>query len=220
MPHYSLPNIELFCFPSGPLGTNCYLVICKKTKQAAVIDPASDSWLLVTRACEKSGATLTKVIITHSHWDHIADAAKFVKAQHIPVLIHEEDAPNLRNPGADGLSCWLSIEPVEPTAFLKEHGSLSVGDWQCRVIHTPGHSPGGICLYDQADKILISGDTLFKGSLGRLDLPTGEPERMWASLKKLALLDPDTQVFPGHGPPTTIGNESWLTRAEEIFGKT
>lgn len=218
MPHYEFQNIDLACFPSGPLGTNCYLIICKKTKQAACIDPSQTSYLKVSKACEKHGAKLEKLILTHSHWDHIADASEFVKNCHCKVLIHKEDATNLEHPGSDGLATWMSIEGVTPSEFLKEQDKVNVGDCTFEVIHTPGHSPGGICLFNRKDKIMLSGDTLFKGSIGRLDLPTGEPSRMWESLKKLAHLPADTQVFPGHGGPTTIGNESWLDRAEEVFG--
>jgi len=214
MPHYEKPSFHLICFPSGPIGTNAYLIICKKTKEAALVDAPSDSLLKIQRAVTKHEAHLTQLILTHSHWDHIAEAAKYV----VPLLVHSEDADNLTEPGSDGISTWMSIEAVKPTTLLKDQDLIQIGTTCWQVIHTPGHSPGSICLYCEVDKTCLTGDTLFKGSIGRLDLPTGEPERMWPSLKKLALLPSDTHCFPGHGPSTTIGQEPWLISAEEYFG--
>ncbi|MCE5294384.1 MAG: MBL fold metallo-hydrolase [Chlamydiales bacterium] len=213
MPSYSKTNIDIVSFPSGALGTNAYLVICKKTNKAALIDAPEDSLLKITRECQKRACTLEKLILTHSHWDHIAEASLYK----MPAYIHPEDAYNLKSPGSDKLKSWLSIEGVEPTGYLKEGDVVHIGDSSWEIIHTPGHSPGGICLYCEEEGVLISGDTLFKGSLGRIDLPTSEPERMWPSLKKLSFLPKETQVFPGHGAPTTIGAENWLANAEQIF---
>ncbi len=214
MPTYSKNNIDIICFPSGSLGTNAYLVVCKKTNIAALIDAPQDSFLKITRECQKRFCTLEKLILTHSHWDHIAEASLFK----LKSYIHSEDAHNLKNPGADKLKSWISIEAVEPAGYLKEGDNFFIGESLWKVLHTPGHSPGGICLYCEAEGVLISGDTLFKGSLGRVDLPTSEPERMWTSLKKLSILPKETQVFPGHGSPTTIGDENWLAQAEQMFG--
>ena len=213
MPSYSKKNIDIVSFPSGALGTNAYLVICKKSNKAALIDAPEDSLIKITRECQKRSCTLEKLIFTHSHWDHIAEASLYK----IPSYIHLEDANNLKNPGSDKLKSWLSIEGVEPTGYLKEGDIIHIGDSSWKIIHTPGHSPGGICLYCEEEQVLISGDTLFKGSLGRIDLPTSQPERMWPSLKKLSFLPKETQVFPGHGAPTTIGEENWLANAEQIF---
>ncbi len=214
MPTFSKENIDLVAFPSGPLGTNAYLIVCKKTNKAALVDAPPDSYIKVKRECEKRGASLEKFILTHSHWDHIAEAYLVSKRP----LIHEEDAGNIRSPGSDRVPTWMQIEPVEPIGFVKEGDTFFVGDSSWRVIHTPGHTPGGICLYSENEEMLISGDTLFRGSMGRIDIPTAEPERMWSSLKKLSLLPKETRVFPGHGGPTTIGQEGWLNNAEHYFG--
>ena len=112
---------------------------------------------------------------------------------------------------------WMAIDGVEPAGLLKEGDTFFIGESHWKVLHTPGHTPGGICLYCEDEQLLISGDTLFKGCMGRLDIPTGEPARMWASLKKLSTLPKETEVFPGHGWPTTIGQENWLANAEQIF---
>ena len=113
---------------------------------------------------------------------------------------------------------WIKIEGITPAALLKDRDIVGIGEINWRVIHTPGHSPGSICFYCPDEELLISGDTLFKGTIGNLELPTGEPERMWPSLQKLSLLPPTVHVFPGHGGPTTIGAESWLKTAKEKFG--
>ncbi len=210
MPTYSKNTVDIVSFPSGPLGTNAYLVVFKKTNKAALIDAPQDSFLKINRECEKRGCELEKLIFTHSHWDHITEASLFT----LKAYIHAEDAYNLKDPGSDGLRSYIPIQGIEPNQLLKDGDAVFIGDSCWKVIHTPGHSPGGICLFCEEEGVLISGDTLFKGSYGRVDLPTSEPERMWASLKKLSLLPKDVEVYPGHGAPTTIGREDWLKNAE------
>lgn len=206
--------------PSGPFETNAYIVICEKTLQAAVIDPAPESLASIVKYITEHKLTLTKIILTHSHWDHIADVAALKKQYLVPVLIHKEDVENLEKPGSDGLPCWIAIEGVRPDIFLNEGDSVDVGELKFTVIHTPGHTPGGICLYEKEKNVLFSGDTLFKGSIGNLSFATARPKLMWPSLEKLAKLPPQTTVFPGHGPKTTILAESWLSQAEKIFGNS
>ncbi len=214
MPTYSKNNIDIVAFPSGSLGTNAYLVICKKTQKAALFDAPQDSHLKVLRECQKRACQLEKLILTHSHWDHIAEASLYS----LPTYVHPEDAYNIKSPGSDNVRSWLEIEAVHPAGLLKDGDHFFIGDSSWKVIHTPGHTPGGVCFWCEDEKVLISGDTLFKGCMGRVDLPTSEPARMWASLKKLQMLPKQTEVFPGHGSPTTIGAESWLAHAEEMFG--
>lgn len=203
-------------FPSGPFETNAYLIACEKTREAAIIDPAPGSKESLLKYLKNY--TPKKIIITHSHWDHIVDTS-FLKSQlKIPVYIHPLDAPNLINPGSDGLPCWMAIEGVNPDGFLNENDSIQLGEETLIVIHTPGHSPGGICLWNESAGILISGDTLFKGSIGNLSFPTCNAELMWKSLERLAKLPPETIVYPGHGPSTIIAKESWLPEAKKYFG--
>lgn len=205
-------------FPSGPFETNAYVVACPQTKAAAIVDPAPDSFKAITAYIEKEQLNPVALLITHSHWDHIGDAATIVNQYKIPVFIHRLDVDNLKSPGADGLPCWLDIPGVTPTRLIDENDSIPIGTLIFKVIHTPGHTPGGVCFYCQEEKTLLSGDTLFKGTIGNLSFPTARPSLMWPSLAKLAALPPDTHVFPGHGEPTTIGTEKWLSRAEEVFG--
>ena len=131
--------------------------------------------------------------------------------------MHAEDAQNLEHPGSDKVLCWLDIKGMKPSGLLSDGSEILVGNSTFKVIHTPGHSPGGVCFYLRAQNVLFSGDTLFQGSIGALHLPTGNPSHMWESLRKLSLLPKETRVIPGHGDDTTIGDESWLAHAKELF---
>ncbi len=208
----------LYTIPSGPFETNAYILGCPETHLALIIDPAPDSSNVIIDYLSKNNLIPSEIILTHSHWDHIADTAKLKRFFGIPVSIHSLDLPNLQNPGADGLPCWITIEGVTPNSFLSEDDIIKLGTLQFHVLHTPGHSPGSICLYNKEENVLISGDTLFRGSIGNLSFPTSQPKLMWNSLDKLAKLPPQTKVYPGHGPNTTIGAETWLSNAENYFG--
>lgn len=204
-------------FPSGPLETNAILFACAKTKKGAVIDPALGSAKILLQQAEEEGLVIEKILLTHSHWDHFADADSLKKATKAPLFVHFSDAKNVEHPGSDQIPFFFAVHPVKPDHFLKGGETLEVGTLKLEVIHTPGHSPGGVCFYLQSQKVLFSGDTLFRGSIGNLQLPTAQPTQMWHSLEKLAQLPPETRVIPGHGEDTTIGEEKWLQRAREIF---
>lgn len=213
----SLP-ISVESFPSGPFETNAYVVSCPETKECALIDPAPDSAAALAEFIAQHNLKPKWIVLTHSHWDHIADTAALKNLYGVPVCIHPLDRGNLENPGSDGLPCWISIQGVTPDKLLAEGDTISVGNLKFRVIYTPGHTPGGICLYEPEAQTLLSGDTLFKGSIGNLSFATARPKEMWTSLDKLALLPPATRVFPGHGPSTSIGKETWLPHARDYFG--
>lgn len=207
-------------FPSGPFATNAYVLVCPKTKQTAIIDPAPGCSDPVSTFLTKNNLTPTKILITHSHWDHIAEAAWFKAKFNIPVLVHSNDAGNLKNPGSDGVGYYIHIPPVADLTFVNEGDTIPLGDLEINVIHTPGHSPGGICFYcgnNAQYPLLFTGDTLFRGTIGNLSLPTGQPDLMWDSLKKLAALPKNTKVYPGHGSSTTIGTETWLADPQSVF---
>lgn len=207
-------------FPSGPFSTNAYVVACAQTRQAAILDPAPDSFSEIQTFLANQQLNAQKILLTHSHWDHIADVRQCKDHYHIPVYIHPLDAPNLEQPGADGLPCWLRIPTVQPDVLLEEGMEVPVGQLKLRVLHTPGHSPGSVCFYEPKEGILFSGDTLFQGTIGNLSFPTSQPDLMWPSLAKLAQLPPETRVFPGHGSATTLAAESsWLPYAKNLFDK-
>jgi len=205
-------------FPSGPFLTNCYVVTCPETNKAAVIDPSPESSKAVSAYLQEQNFVLAKILLTHSHWDHIADVSILKKIHPAPVYIHTLDVPNLERPGSDKLPCWIDIEGVTPDVLFTDGDHVAVGNIDFSIIHTPGHTPGGICFFCEAELILFSGDTLFKGSIGNISFPTSLPEAMWTSLDKLALLPPSTKVYPGHGPSTTIRAENWLPNARTVFG--
>lgn len=206
-------------FPSGPVATNSYIVACEETKVAAIVDPAPGAAASLNECLAAHHFVPAAIFLTHSHWDHIADVAVLKEKWNIPVYIHKDDAYNLENPGSDGLPLWISIKPVKVDHFIKEGDILKVGNLEFRVIDTPGHTPGGVCFYCADHSILLSGDTLFKRSMGNISFATARPKLMWQSLNKLSLLPSETKVFSGHGEGTTIGQESWLSRAKELFDK-
>lgn len=193
------------------------LLGCSSTKKAAIFDAPFESKKKLLPRLEHHSLKPEKILLTHSHWDHIAEVASLKEELNIPVFVHEADAPNLENPGADGLPLLVAIEGVKPDGHLKDGETVFIGKLEIKVIHTPGHSPGSLCFYLEKEKLLISGDTLFRGTIGRLNFPTSRPELMWDSLKKLAALPPDTKVIPGHGDATTIGAESWIATAKQRF---
>lgn len=204
-------------FTTGPADTNCILIGCNKTRQAAIVDAPLGSSELILQVIKKDQLTPQMILLTHSHWDHIADVVKLKKLLRTPIYVHPEDAGNLENPGADGLPFPFPIEAIKPDKFLVDGQIIPLGDLKIEVICTPGHSAGGVCFWLRQQKILISGDTLFKGTIGNISFPTSDPEQMWESLKKLARLPSDTRIFPGHGPETTIQAESWIAHAKESF---
>lgn len=200
-------------FPLGPLGTNAILFGCSETGKGAVIDPSRGATNPILQEARLLELKIEMILLTHSHWDHIADVHQLREKTDAPVYIHPLDEGNLADPGSDGLPLYFPIRGVEADRFLTEGKSIKLGNLTIEVIHTPGHSPGGVCFYLREQKVLFSGDTLFKGTMGGLHLPTSQPDLMGSSLAKLAALPSDTRVIPGHGEETTIGAETWLNRS-------
>ncbi len=204
-------------FTAGPCETNAYLVACPNTHKAFVVDVPPDSGKAILAKAKALGVVIEKILLTHSHWDHIGDVAFLQEATKAAVLVDALDAPNLRSPGADQLPLYFAIKGIEPDDFLQEGKSLEIGNFSISVIKTPGHTPGGVCFYLEKQGVLFSGDTLFQGTMGRIDFPTSNAKSMWTSLTRLSMLPKNTRVFPGHGEETTIGQENWITHAKEKF---
>ena len=158
--------------------------------------------------------TLKYIVTTHGHWDHIGDNARVAEHTGARIAVHPLDAHRLTNPTGNLLP--FEIPPSVPAVELQEGGEIRFGSLRLEVLHTPGHTEGSVCLLDREAGRLYSGDTLFNGSFGRVDLPGGSPEAMVASLDRLHRLDPTLTVLPGHGGATTIGREQpwieWVVR--------
>jgi glyoxylase-like metal-dependent hydrolase (beta-lactamase superfamily II) len=204
-------------FPSGPVETNAYLVGCPATKRAMIIDAPFDSADLILQKAADLDLHIEALLLTHSHWDHTAEAALLKQKAQIPIYVHQEDAANVFYPGSDRLPTLFPITGVQPDQFLVDGQKIALGKLSIEVIHTPGHTPGGVCFYIEQEQVLFSGDTLFRGTMGRVNFPTSRPDLMWRSLKRLATLPPQTKVYPGHGEPTTIGAEKWIAHAQDKF---
>lgn len=204
-------------FPFGPFETNTILLGCASEKKAVVIDPSQGSTQTLLERCSELELQIDKILITHSHWDHIADLHELTQKTAASVYVHSFDAPNVENPGSDGIPLLFPILGLKPDHLLQEADEIMIGNHRCIVIHSPGHSPGSVCYYLPDKKCLFTGDTLFEGSIGNIHLPTSEPQKMWESLRRISQLSNDTRIIPGHGRDTTLGNEVWLSRAEEIF---
>ncbi|MCK5826080.1 MAG: MBL fold metallo-hydrolase [Desulfuromusa sp.] len=192
--------------PTGPLEVNCYIIGCENTKKAAVIDPGGNVEQILQRLHHHQ-LDLVMVINTHGHFDHIGGNRDLLAATAAELLIHQDDRQMLDYAAEHAAAYGLKVEiSPPPTRELIDGEILSVGELSLQVIHTPGHSPGGICLY--VNDCLLVGDTLFAGSIGRTDLPGGDHQLLINGIKeKLLPLPDETRVCPGHGPMTTIGEE-------------
>lgn len=187
-------------------GTNTYLVWDEESREAILIDPAAPSEMLWNEI-QRDGLKLNLIIITHGHGDHIGGNNYFTEKALVPTGIHRRDAAMLLDPSLN-LSSYMGdgIVAPEATIFLDDGMKLTLGKSELLVLHTPGHTPGGICLY--TDNYLFSGDTLFAASIGRSDFPGGDESLLKSMIQtKLFALPDETIVLPGHGPYTTIGQE-------------
>jgi len=192
-------------FSLGELEANCYLVWCEKTGKALVIDPGGDP-APVIRSASRRKLGIAHIVNTHGHIDHIAGNARLRQLTGASLLIGAGDGPMLADPALN-LSSWVG-GPVTMKAdgLLDDGDHITVGELVFAVMHTPGHSPGGICLHITG--AVFTGDTLFAGSIGRSDLPGGDGDRLLRSLhERLMTLPGETVVYPGHGPTSTIAAE-------------
>ncbi len=190
----------------GPLQVNCYILADEKTKEAVVIDPGDDVRDIL-KIIENKGLTVKSIVNTHAHFDHVGANKELKEATGAELLLHEADAALLTS--STGQAVMFGMKgAVSPPAdrYLKHGDVITAGEVALKVLHTPGHSAGGICL--QEEGIVFSGDALFAGSIGRTDLPGGDLMTLINSIKEHLLTLPDeTRVFPGHGEDSTIGAE-------------
>jgi hydroxyacylglutathione hydrolase len=203
--------MQIYAHTGGPVDTNGYLVVDEDTRLAVAVDAPEGAAAAFAERAERDGLQVIRLILTHGHWDHIFDALFFRRAFDCPIAIHSGDAFMLQLPQTELFGLPFSIPPFAADETLSDGESVTIGGLRLRVIHTPGHSPGGVCLHHAESNVLFAGDTLFRGSYGRTDLPGSDTEVMLRSLAALAAMAPETTVYSGHGPATTIGAEAgWM----------
>ncbi len=193
----------------GSMGVCCYIVACERTGKAAVIDPGGDENKILKEIAARN-LTVDAIIATHGHPDHVCGNRRIKEATGARIIMHREDSRFFGRPEVGEYFAMLGMEPSPPVDEEVEDGDIiTVGEVQLKVIHTPGHTPGGMCLYCAPD--LITGDTLFVGGVGRTDFPGGSAEQLFASIaNRLFVLPEETVVWPGHGyggSRSTIGRE-------------
>ncbi|MGB8294099.1 MAG: MBL fold metallo-hydrolase [Polyangia bacterium] len=195
----------------GPVGCNCTVVVCPTTHEALIVDPGGDAGRILA-LLTKLGARAVGIVHTHGHFDHILGTRDVAAATAAPVSIHGEDLDLYR--GLVRQARYFDLvadEPPEPSHILAGGEDLRFGQLRARVLHTPGHTPGSVGLFIDATgeaPLLLAGDTLFEGGIGRTDFPGGSLQQIMRSIRdKLFVLPDETVVVPGHGPETTIGEE-------------
>ncbi|NLV75703.1 MAG: MBL fold metallo-hydrolase [Tissierellia bacterium] len=192
--------------PAGIYAANCYLVYSEKDNEGIVIDPGGDVDDIIAKI-EELGLKIKYIILTHGHGDHIAGVGEIKEYTNAPVLIHKDDEHLLRD-GDNNLSSMMAMGRVELSAdmIVEDGDEIFFGDLKAKIIHTPGHTPGGISI--KIEDSIFTGDTLFAGSIGRTDFPGGSFEKIIDSIKNKIIIYPDdTKIYPGHGPSSTIKAE-------------
>jgi hydroxyacylglutathione hydrolase len=189
----------------GPFEENCHLVMDGDSRRAVLVDPG-DEGARIVQLVKDAGAELQAIWLTHAHLDHIGGIAAVLREWNVPVFLHPLDRP-LYDRGAQQAAAYgVPFEsPPAPDHELAEGDELQLGSLRFDVMHLPGHAPGHVAFHGHG--MLFSGDVLFAGSIGRTDLPLSNPAHLERSLERLATLPPETQVYSGHGPETTIGEE-------------
>jgi hydroxyacylglutathione hydrolase len=191
--------------PVGPLETNCYLIAGDEGGPGAVIDPGDYADQILAVA-ERLGINIEKIIVTHGHWDHIGALADLANLTGAEVLVHKKDAEYLTDPDKNLSGLVFARRERRADRSVEDGDIIKIGDLDLRVIHTPGHTPGSMSIL--VENNLFCGDLIFFGSIGRTDLPGGSRDEMHHSLHAKAMMLPDeTNIYPGHGPVTTVGRE-------------
>lgn len=202
-------SIKVFVF--NELGVNSY-ILYDETGECLIVDPGCTSEVMcgdITTYISKKKLTPVYIINTHGHFDHVAGNAYMKKEYGCPLILHNADLFLLKSSPGQASLFGLKVEPSPvPEIFTEDGEIINFGNSKVKILHVPGHSPGSICLHSADDKMLISGDVLFNGSVGRTDLFGGNHDQLIAGIaSKLMILPGDTAVYPGHGTATTIGRE-------------
>jgi hydroxyacylglutathione hydrolase len=203
-------TLSIRAFPGGPAMTNAYLVADPETKTALIVDAPLDVTDEILAAAREEGLTVERIVITHTHWDHIGEAAELQTKSGAPMAAHPLAVERLANPGSALMDLPIDIPPSTPDELLDDGDTVRLGEHQFQVMYLPGHDDAHIVLVSEPDRVFLGGDVLFPNGHGRTDLPGANQATMNKSLARLVDLPPDTVVYPGHGDPTTIGQEAWL----------
>lgn len=200
--------MKVQCHTIGSLGTNCYFLINEDTKETLVVDPAEHGDV-ISRKLQEQGLALKGILLTHGHGDHIMAVEELRSAHKVPVLAHEAEEKLLADPSLNlSFNIFRKKISIPVDELLKDGDIVELAGLSLKVLHTPGHTLGGCCYYSEADGVLISGDTLFCGSVGRTDFPGGSMSTLVRAIReKLLVLPDETRVYPGHSEMTTIGQE-------------
>jgi hydroxyacylglutathione hydrolase len=192
----------------GPLGVNCFILGCAESGEGVVVDPGGEPDKIIA-TITRLGLHIPCVINTHGHFDHVGGNRKLLEHTGAELLIHEGDVLYLSRAAEIAVKYGAQSEnSPQPDRFLEDRMMISLGNYRIEILHTPGHTPGGSCLYIAAEGLVITGDTLFADGVGRTDFPGGSHNELINSIRTKLLVLPDTtKVYPGHGPSTTIGHE-------------
>ena len=192
----------------GPFQENCYIVGDETTGEGALVDPGDEA-ARIAIAVEQTNLEITQILITHAHIDHVGAVAALVEEYACPVLMHAEAEPMLKQLPTQAMMMGLRFGKVPNVdRHIEEEEVIKVGGIELQSLYTPGHAPGHLAFYIEGEGVVLSGDALFAGSVGRVDLPGGSMEVLMKSIEERLLTLPDeTKVYSGHGPQTTIGNE-------------
>lgn len=206
----SSKGMHLHVLPAGPIQTNAYLLTAPSRGEAILVDAPGDVWPELQSIIQKEGVVLKELWLTHGHWDHVQGAAEVVRQTQAVVKAHAADQVLIENPEVMRafLSRSLSLEPVKVDTWLQPGDAIDALGRRFEVRHVPGHCPGNLLFYLASASMAFVGDALFAGSVGRTDLPGGDANQLAHSIRtQIYTLPDDTQVYPGHGPATTVGQE-------------
>jgi glyoxylase-like metal-dependent hydrolase (beta-lactamase superfamily II) len=192
----------------GLAATNCFLIADDQTKQAVLFDAPDHTVAPLLEEARRRGYDLIGLWLTHGHFDHIADHAEVIRAfPNAKVLMHRLDVPKLRNPRSSMFPLPFVIPPREPDDLVEDGQKLAIGSLAVEVIHTPGHAPGHVMYHFPEQRVLVGGDLIICGAVGRTDLPDSDERQLVESIRKVMRLPDETQLLPGHCSPGTLGQE-------------
>ena len=203
-----MKNLELQKCILGPVYTNCYLLKNKETGELIIVDPADCPEKIEMKISRMNGKPVA-ILLTHGHFDHILAAQAVKEKYNIPIYACRQEEEMLREPSINMTVHYGQGCSIVPDVFLEDLDVIRLAGFSVQMIHTPGHTKGGCCYYEEKEKALFSGDTIFMESIGRTDLPTGNTAQLLDSVRnKVLVLPDDVKIYPGHGPETTVAYEA------------